>query len=401
MDFNDTPDEAAFRTEVRGWLAANASAYCIDSQALSLAELAQRGRGWQKHKASAGYGALCLPQAVGGRDATPIQEVIFAEEEGRYELPIGVFTSIGTNLVLPTLLKHGTPEQIERFVRPTIEGSLQWCQLFSEPAAGSDLAGIRTRAVRDGDEWVISGQKVWNSWAHTADWGVLITRTDSSVAKHKGITYFVIDMKTPGVEVRPIRQISGESEFCEVFLNDVRIPDSQRMDAVGAGWKVAMTTLMNERASTSGESHLLPDTRNLLAAARAHPDAAALTVPMARLVSQEMALRNYRFRQLTLLSRGKQLGADAAMGKLVLGKMLQELSAMALELHGIAALCPDDELRREAHKLLHGYCWGAALRIAGGADEVLRNQLAERVLGLPADLRVDKDLPFNQIPTGR
>lgn len=400
MDFNDTPDEAAFRTEVRDWLAANAGPYCIDSQALALAELAQRGRGWQKHKASAGYGALCLPRAVGGRDATPMQEVIFAEEEGRYELPIGVFTSIGTNLVVPTLLKHGTPEQLARFVHPTIEGSLQWCQLFSEPAAGSDLAGIRTRAVRDGDEWVISGQKVWNSWAHTADWGVLITRTDSSVAKHKGITYFVVDMKSPGVEVRPIRQISGESEFNEVFLNDVRIPDSNRVDAVGAGWKVAMTTLMNERASTSGESHLLPDTRNLLAAAHAHPDAAALTVPLARLVSQEMALRNYRFRQLTLLSRGKQLGAEAAMGKLVLGKMLQELSAMALELHGIAALYPDDALRREAHKLLHGYCWGAALRIAGGADEVLRNQLAERVLGLPADLRLDKDLPFNQIPTG-
>lgn len=401
MDFNDTPDEAAFRAEVRAWMASNAPPYFIDpAMPLTLEELAQHGRNWQRHKAAAGYGALCLPREVGGREATLMQEVIFSEEESRHPLPVGVFTNIGTNLVLPTLLTHGDPSQIDRFVRPTIEGELQWCQLFSEPAAGSDLAGIRTRATRDGDDWIITGQKVWTSWAHTADWGVLIARTDPTQAKHKGITYFVINMKSPGVEVRPIRQISGESEFNEVFLTDVRVPDSQRLGAVNAGWKVAMTTLMNERATATGEWNMLPDTRDLLAAASNHPDAEAFTIPIARLVALELALRNYRFRQLTQLSRGKQPGAEAAMGKLVFGKLLQDLSALALELHGLGALYADDTMQRHATKLLHGYCWGSALRIAGGADEVLRNQLSERVLGLPADLRVDKNVPFNEIPTG-
>jgi alkylation response protein AidB-like acyl-CoA dehydrogenase len=401
MDFNDTRAEAEFRAEVRDWLGANAAPFVIDRQSIDMIEEARRGRGWQRHKAAAGYGGVCLPRAVGGREATPMQEVIFAEEEGRYALPVGVYTNIGVNLVVPTLLAHGTPEQVARFVKATIDGDLQWCQLFSEPAAGSDLAGIRARATRDGDAWVVSGQKVWNSWAHTADWGVMIARTDPAVAKHKGITYFIVDMKSPGVEVRPIKQVSGESEFNEVFLTEVRVPDSCRVGAVGAGWKVAMTTLMNERATATAESNALPDTRDLLAAARQHPDAEALTLTMARLVWQEMGLRNYRFRQLTLLSQGKQPGAEAAMGKLVLGRMLQELSAQSLELLGDAGLCPDAASGREVHKLQHGYWWGAALRIAGGADEILRNQLAERVLNLPGDLRVDKDLPFNKIPTGQ
>lgn len=401
MDFNDTPEESNFRSEVREWLTRNAPAYVIDSRSLKLEEIAQLGRGWQAHKAKDGYGALKLPQNLGGRAATPMQEVIFAEEEGRYELPIGVFTSIGTNLVLPTLLQHGSPEQVEKFIRPTVNGELQWCQLFSEPAAGSDLAGVRTKAVRDGDDWVITGQKVWNSWAQVADWGVLMARTDPGVAKHKGITYFVIDMKTPGVEVRPIQQISGESEFNEVFLTEVRVPDTQRVDAVGAGWKVAMTTLMNERASAVAESAHLPDTRDVISAA-SESDCGDLVVQQAaRMITQEMGLKNYRNRLLTLLSQGRMPGADVAMAKLVYGKLLQDISALSLELQGLSGLFPNDDERRTANRLQHGYCWGAALRIAGGADEVLRNQLAERVLGLPADLRVDKDLAYNQIPIGR
>lgn len=405
MDFSDSHEEAAFRAEVREWLATNANPFCIDTRSLLLEELARRGRDWQAHKAAAGYGALVLPREHGGRQATAMQEVIFAEEESRYELPVGIFTSIGINLVLPTLLAHGTQEQINRFITGTIRGQLQWCQLFSEPAAGSDLAGVRARASRVGEEWVINGQKVWNSWAHTADWGVLIARTDPGQTKHQGISYFVVDMKSAGIEVRPIQQISGESEFNEVFFTDVRIPDTQRIGPVNGGWKVAMTTLMNERATTSAESAALPDTRNLLAAMRSAgtsgEDAAAVTLAAARLITLEMGLRGWRLRQLTQLSRGKTLGAEAALGKLVLGKMLQDLSALTLDLHGLAGLFPDEDIQREASKLEYGYCWGAALRIAGGADEVLRNQLAERVLGLPADLRVDKGLSFNQIPTGR
>ncbi len=401
MDFNDTPAEAAFRTEVHDWLAANAAPFVIDRSALTLDELARRGRAWQRHKAAAGYGGICLPRELGGVAATPMQEVIFLQEEARHELPTGIFTSIGVNLVIPTLVAHATPEVQQRFVRPTIEGELQWCQLFSEPAAGSDLAGIRTRAVRDGDDWVVTGQKVWNSWAQVADWGVLIARTDSSVAKHKGISYFVVDMKSPGVEVRPIRQISGESEFNEVFLTEVRIPDHQRIGAVGAGWKVAMTTLMNERATAVGEPGHLPDTRDVLAAAVGGVDADTLTMPLARMIAQEMGLNAYRNRLLTRLSRGQTPGADVALTKLVYGKLLQDLSAQAIDLMGLAGVYPDAQSQRTVDRLQHGYCWGAAMRIAGGADEILRNQLAERALELPSDLRVDKDLPFNQIPTGR
>ena len=401
MDFNDTSAEAAFRREVHDWLAANAAPFLIDRAALSLDELAQRGRRWQKHKAAGGYGGICLPRALGGIEATPMQEVIFLQEEARHEVPTGIFTTIGVNLVVPTLLAHAAPEVQQRFIRTTIEGDLQWCQLFSEPAAGSDLAGIRTRAVRDGDDWVITGQKVWNSWAQVADWGVLMARTDSGVAKHKGITYFVVDMKSPGVEVRPIRQISGESEFNEVFLTEVRIPDSQRIGAVGAGWKVAMTTLMNERATAVAESSHLPDTRDVIAAAMDHADAEALTLPIARLMTLEMGLAAYRNRLLTRLSRGQMPGPDVAMAKLVYGKLLQDLSAQAIDLLGLAGIYPDAETQRSVDRLQHGYCWGAAMRIAGGADEILRNQLAERVLELPADLRVDKELAFNQIPTGR
>jgi len=399
MDFNDTPEEAGFRAEARRWLDANAPAYRLPDDPLPLEALALRGRAWQKAKAAGGFGAISLPPALGGRSATPMMEVIFGEEELRHRVPVGVFTSIGVNLVVPTLLSQGTPAQIDRFVRPTIEGEIQWCQLFSEPAAGSDLAGIRTRAVRDGDHWVITGQKVWNSWAQVADWGVLIARTDPGVPKHKGMSYFLIDMRQPGVEVRPIRQISGESEFNEVFLTELRVPDSGRVGAAGAGWKVAMVTLMNERLAAVNDTHHLPDGQALLAAWKSAGGSGS-KLALARLLAREQALKHFRSRLLTEISRGETPGL-AAMTKLVYGRMLQELSAASLDLLGLHALYPPAQQQGDMHRLQHGYWWGAAMRIAGGTDEVLRNQLAERMLGLPADLRVDKELPFNQLPTGR
>src|SRR5690606_36159800 len=201
MDFNDTPEEAAFRAEVRRWLAENAAEYREPlPEDLSLEEYARLGRLWQKKKAAAGYGSIMWSKADGGLDGTPMQEVIFHQEESKYHVPVGSFVGIGVHLVVPTIRVHGTPEQVERFARPTLLGDLCWCQLFSEPAAGSDLAGLRTRAVRDGDEWVVNGQKVWTSWAQTADWGILLARTDPDVPKHKGLTCFLVDMKTPGIE---------------------------------------------------------------------------------------------------------------------------------------------------------------------------------------------------------
>ncbi|MDF3843005.1 acyl-CoA dehydrogenase family protein [Pseudomonas citronellolis] len=395
MDFNDSPEEAAFRLQIRNWLNANASEYKrpLDPETDVQSYIAQ-GREWQKKKANAGLAAIRWPKAEGGLDGTPMQEVIFHEEESRYHVPVGPFVTIGTHLAVPTIRRHGTPEQIEQFTRPTLEGDLLWCQLFSEPSAGSDLANIRTRAVRDGDDWVLNGQKVWTSWAHVADWGILIARTDPSLPKHKGLTYFVVDMRSPGIEVRPIRQISGESEFNEVFLTDLRIPDANRIGAVGEGWKCAMTTLMNERVSVGGESQSLPTVGEMITEVRARSaERSEDRFRMAQLLTQEMGLRYFRFRLLTSLSKGETPGPIAAMSKLVYANMLQDLSAMALDAGGVDSLYSQDD---RLHKFRHGYTWAAALRIAGGADEILRNQIAERVLGLPGEIRVDKDIPFSE-----
>lgn len=404
MDFNDSPTEAQFRSEVRAWLAVNAAEYREPlAHDLNPQQYAASSRAWQKKKASAGYAAISWSREHGGLDGTPMQEVIFAEEESRYHVPVSPLVTIGTQLAVPTIRVHGTPEQIEKFARPTLLGDLLWCQLFSEPAAGSDLAGLRTRAVRTGkdgrDDWIINGQKVWTSWAHTADWGILLARTDTEVAKHKGLTFFLLDMRTPGVEVRPIRQLSGVSEFNEVFLTDVRIPDANRLGAVGAGWKVTMTTLMNERIS-SMETHALPSVSDALQYAAAHSKAATpYRQQLARWFAREQGLKYFRARQLTALSNGKTPGAIGAMSKLVYANLLQDMCAAAIDIGSIDAAfpAPEDYAMR---KFQHGYFWSAALRIAGGTDEILRNQIAERVLGLPGEIRIDKDLPFSQLPVG-
>ncbi|HKY90603.1 MAG TPA: acyl-CoA dehydrogenase family protein, partial [Nevskiaceae bacterium] len=365
MDFHDTPAEAAFREQARNWLATSAPAYRVPPGA-SLETIARRGRDWQKCKAAAGYGALTLPKAVGGREASPAEEVIFAEEEGRFDVPVGPYILIGTTLVAPTILAHGTPEQQHRHVRPTLDGDETWCQLFSEPAAGSDLAGLRTRAVRDGDDWIVNGQKVWNSWAQFADHGILLARTDADAPKHRGITAFLVPMKTPGVEVRPLRQVSGDAEFCEVFLADVRVPDTCRLGPVHGGWKVAMTMLMNERVGVGGESVALPSTSDLVARVKAlGVDLAPYRQRLAQLVAREQGLRHFRARVRTKLSRGETPGVESAMTKLVYANLLQDLSALMLDLEGTAALYPDGD-PAAAQRVHHGYFWAAALRIAGG-----------------------------------
>ena len=404
MNFEDSPQEAAFRAEVRDWLAQNATDYKNPLPAdMSVPDFIAHARAWQRKKSIVGYAAIGWPKSAGGLDGSPMQEVIFADEEARFHVPVGPFVSIGTGLALPTLRKHATPEIVERFARPTLSGDVLWCQLFSEPAAGSDLAGLRTRAIKDGDDWVINGQKVWNSWAHVADWGILVVRTDPDVVKHKGLTYFIVDMKTPGIEVRPIRQPEGESEFNEVFFTDVRIPDCQRIGAVGDGWKVVMTTLMNERLTAVSESSSLPTVVELLqaneACAATRPaTAAAARLRIAQMYAQEQGLKNFRMRLLTQISRGEPVSSMSVMTKLVYGKLLQDLSALALDQQGLAGSAGDGEATR---KFRHGYFWGAAMRIAGGTDEILRNQIAERVLGLPGDIRVDKDVAFSKLPRGR
>ncbi|PKP82780.1 MAG: acyl-CoA dehydrogenase [Alphaproteobacteria bacterium HGW-Alphaproteobacteria-18] len=400
MDFNDTPEEAAFRSEVRAWLQKTAPAHALAAgQQISDAEQVARGKAWQRAKYDGGYAGITLPRVLGGRGGTIIEAVVFDEEEARYNLPKGPYIGIGLGMALPVIGKHGTEAQISRFVEPTLKGDLTWCQLFSEPAAGSDLAAVRTRAVRDGDDWIINGQKVWSSWAHHSDWGILVVRTDPSVAKHKGLTFFVIDMKTPGIEVRPIRQISGASDFNETFLTDVRIPDSWRIGAVGEGWACCMTVLMGERLN-QGEEGKIASLMEYAAETPAGPgtalDQSANRLSLATAYAEEQAQAYLQARLRTMVSRGENPGALAAMMKLSYASRLQKSSAIAMEIRGAGALAVEPA-ESQTQALWDDYIWSAALRIAGGADEVLRNQIAERVLGMPGEMRADKGVPFSEL----
>src|ERR1700728_2233057 len=254
MNFDDTPQEAAFRAEAKAWISANAPKQYEDElnkaslgrTQLKGASILEVAKAWQKKKADAGWACLHWPKEYGGRGATPIERVIWQEEEDAFGKLSGVFI-IGHGMCGPTMMAFAGEEQKRKYLPPLASGEKVWCQLFSEPAGGSDVAGLRTRAEKRGDDWIINGQKIWTSGAHYSDYGILITRTNPTARKHAGLTMFFLSMKSPGVEVRPIRQISGTSNFNEVFFTDVRIPDSQRIGKVGEGWKVSLTTLMNER----------------------------------------------------------------------------------------------------------------------------------------------------------
>jgi acyl-CoA dehydrogenase len=405
MDFNDSPEEAAFRAEARAWLAAHAPAHELPvGTPLPDTEESARGRAWMRELYAGNWSGLTFPKALGGRGLSGAEAVIFAEEEGRYHLPKGPFTSIGTGMALPVIARHGNDEQKARFIDATLKGDITWCQLFSEPAAGSDLAALRTKAVRADDgsgDWIVNGQKVWSSWAHLTDWAILVVRTDPTLPKHKGLTFFVVDMKTPGIETRPIRQISGASEFNETFLTDVRIPDANRIGAEGEGWACCMTVLMGERlGSGAHRSGIEP----LLAYAAATPDGhggtmldnAAVRQQLAEALADEQGERFFQARLRTMVSKGENPGAMAGMVKLAYAGRYQKTNGLALELRGLAGIAPEagDAATTDVQ---YDYIYSTVMRIAGGADEVLRNQIAERVLGMPGEVRMDKDVPFEKL----
>jgi len=405
MDFNDNAQEAAFRAEARAWLAAHAPAHVLTpGEKMPDTEEADRGRAWMRALYAGGWSGLTFPKALGGRGLSGPEAVIFAEEEGKYHLPKGPFTSIGTGMALPVIAKHGTDEQRARFIEATLKGDITWCQLFSEPAAGSDLAALRTKAVRADDgsgDWIVNGQKVWSSWAHLTDWGILVVRTDATLPKHKGLTFFVVDMKTPGIETRPIRQISGASEFNETFLTDVRIPDANRLGAEGEGWACCMTVLMGERlGSGAHRSGVEP----LIDYAAATPDGhggsmlddRAIRQQLAEALAEEQGERFFQARLRTMVSKGENPGALAGMVKLAYAGRYQKTNGLALELRGLAGIAPEagDTATGDVQ---YDYIYSTVMRIAGGADEVLRNQIAERVLGMPGEVRMDKDVPFESL----
>ena len=405
MDFDDTPEEAAFRAEARAWLEANAipKGHADDfssgmwSTDYTEAEYVKRCREWQGVLAEGGWAGITWPVEYGGRGGRPIEGAIFNQEQARFGVSNGVF-AIAIGMVGPTLLAHGTDDQKRRYLPPMLKGDEVWCQLFSEPEAGSDLAAIATRAVRDGDEWVVSGQKVWTSAAHRAEWGILLARTDPDVPKHKGITYLLVDMATPGIDIRPLRQMTGDAHFSEVFLDDVRVPASNVLGEEGEGWRVAQTTLASERSAIAGGSGGA-DPPGLIALAQQRGLA---TDPLVRQAVVEAHLRSellryLRLRSQTALSKGTRPGPEGSVMKLAYARFMQQMTTTAMHLQGALAMLDEPSLLPRGGVWTTKFLHSPSLRIAGGSDQIQGNIIGERVLGLPAEPRSDRDTPFRDL----
>ena len=331
--------------------------------------------------------------------------MIFGQEESKLGVGYGFF-QIGLGMCVPTVMAFADEETKKRFVGPALRGEEIWCQLFSEPAGGSDVAGLRTRAIKEGDEWVINGQKVWTTGAHYSDYGIVLTRTNPDVPKHKGLTMFWIDMHDPAVEVRPIHQMSGQSDFNEVYFTNLRVKDSQRLGAVDDGWKVALVTLMNERLAVGGSSG--PNYAEIMALARTVMDGdepalknGAFREKLADWYVQAEGLKLTRFRTMTALSRGQTPGPESSIGKIISANQLQDLTHEALEMEDQFGIIVDPKIAPMEAAFQQSSMWAPGLRIAGGTDEILKNIIAERVLGLPGDIRVDKDVAFKDAPGAR
>lgn len=414
MNFDDSPEEAAFRAEARDWLDANKPRMLenlleraskreftnVHLPDLGDEDVYRHCQAWQAKKHAAGWACITWPKQYGGRDATPMENIIWEQEEGIYAQLSHVFYT-GHGMAGTTIMAHGTEEQKQRYLVPMASGAELWCQMFSEPAGGSDLAGLRTRAVRaDDGDWILNGQKIWTTHAHFADFGILIARTDPMLPKHAGLTMFILDLRTPGVTARPIKQMSGESHFCEVFLEDVRIPDSARIGGVNNGWRVSLTTLMNERlllgaSAPTGVEDLVDLCATLDIDGRRAIDDPAVRAKIGFWIAQSHGLRHAMQRSISALSNGREPGPEYSVGKLLAHEMLQATSDYALDLLGpLGTLVHESEDYTAAMNIL---LKSPAGRVGGGTSEIQRNIIGERVLGLPADHRPDKGVPFNQI----
>ena len=397
MDLKDTAEQAAYRERVRTWLEehrAEAPALRGEDAIEDEDERIAAHRAWQRRLAEAGFVGITWPEEYGGQGLGPLEQVIFNQELNRLGLP-GIIDTIGVGMLGPTIIAHGSEEQKQRYLAPMLHADEVWCQLFSEPAAGSDLAGIQARARRDdGGAWRLSGQKVWTTNAQFAAFGLLLARTDADVPKHKGLTMFVVPMDAEGVTVRGLRQISGEAEFNEVFFDDVRLDPDATVGPVNGGWGVAMTTLMFERLTIGGGAEGMGYRADRFAAAIA-ADAVAAADPevrarLGRVSSELLSIRFTGYRMLTALQRGQIPGPEAGLSKVTLVNA------------GIAALeLVTDVVGPDA--LQDGTDWSyltsflPGLKSAGGTEEILRNTIGERVLGLPPEPRLDKGVPFSEL----
>jgi acyl-CoA dehydrogenase len=393
MDFRDSPREAAFRAEATAFLDAHAprSFRSYTTEGADMEEVFEEHVAWQKTLAGHGWGALTWPKPYGGRGLGPIEQIIWNEELTRRGAAHSML-AVGIGMAGPTLIAHGTEEQKQRYLAPLLHADEVWCQLFSEPGAGSDLASLATRAVRDGDDWVVNGQKTWCSGAQHAQFGILIARTDPKAPKHRGITYFLLDMNTPGIEVRPLVEMTGEARFNEVFLNDVRVPDAARLGPLHGGWAVTQTTLLNERMAMGGLASLL-EFDKLLAFVKEQGAASDPSVrdEVARVYVELRSLQLLNARVVTKLGRGQMPTAESSVMKLALARVMTRAAEAAMKAMGPGAL-----LRRGFWQ--NEFLFAPAWHIAGGTDQVQKNVCAERVLGLPKDPHDPKDIPFDELP---
>ena len=407
VDFEDSPELAAFRAEVQDFLGAHAEVRHGDERDWSrngaatdedvAADYRRRCREWQATLADNGWAGLTWPKAFGGRGGTPAHQIVFNQELARYDATSGFITAAQA-LVGPTLMKHGTPEQQARYMEPLLRGDEWWCQLFSEPGAGSDLSSMSTRAVLDEStgEWVVNGQKVWTSNAQYADFGILVARTDPEVPKHAGLTYFVVDMTTPGIEIRPLVQAQGVAHFNEVFLSDVRIPATNVVGEVGDGWTVTRTTLRSESSMISGAGQATPFTAVLaLARERGRTEDPVIRQGLARVYTNELIQKWMGWRTQTAVMTGRyELGLHGSLMKNFFTRSFAFKVGLALDIEGAEGMLSDDAEGGGfwQYQFLNQF----ASKIGGGTEEVHRNNLGEQALGLPREPSVDKDLPWNQ-----
>jgi alkylation response protein AidB-like acyl-CoA dehydrogenase len=375
VDLTLSPSEESFRDELRAWLKDNHPGREPDGDDAGF----EFRRTWQRHLHDAGWAGVSWPEEYGGRGATLVEQAIFNEEVVRAKAPSAA-NVLGLAMGGPTVIAHGTDEQKRRYLEPILSAEEIWCQGFSEPGSGSDLASVKTRAVRDGDEWVVTGQKVWTTLAHHAKWCMLVARTDPDAPKHQGLSYFLMDMEQDAVQVRPLRQITGEAEFNELFMEEARVPHANIVGGEGNGWAVAITTLMHERATLAfglliavkqALGELMDEAKE--SGAAADPQ---VRDRLAQLYIETEVMRLNAYRGLSAIMRNGVPGPEGSLGKWQWAEVNQALTELAMDLRGPQAVLYDDTwtfrfLRARANS------------IEGGTTEILKNIVAERVLGLP------------------
>ena len=389
MDFRLTPAEERFQREVHDWLVANLPAGWgtpAHRKPEEPAEKVRFARWWQRRLFEGGWAGLHWPREYGGRGATPVEQFLFAEEYTRVGAPPMIDVGVGPALVGPTLIHHGTEAQKQRFLRPILTGEEIWCQGFSEPNAGSDLAACRTRAELRGDVFHVTGQKIWTSYARFADWCILVTRTDPQAPKHRGLTFLLVDMKSPGIMIRPLVEMTGVAWFNEVFFDDVRVPRAQMVGGLDEGWQIAITTLAHERAGSAPHARIAGEMRDVLALARrlGRTGHRELRQRLAQSFIETEIVRLIAWKQVTEVMRRGQPGPEGSYLKLLWSETDQRMKELATDLEGpYAALARGSAHAPDGGRWEYEYLWSRAASIYAGTSEVQRNVIAQRVLGLP------------------